>query len=746
MPPSRDNAAPVSPRRVCVALAPALLLVPVPSAMAAEPGKPLRPTATAARKPGARTTVAHDRTKPTNDTRAASVVTRRDLEERLPRSAPDALRYEPGVYVQQTAHGQGSPYVRGLTGQQTIMLFDGIRLNNSTFRQGPNQYFFTIDSRTIQKLEVLRGSASTRHGSDAMGGALIATPIDPSMRLGPRKWQAHPRIMSRMGQADSEFGGRAQLDLAYKNRVGLFGGVGYRDVGLLRTGGHIIAPMTGLPVKVPLQNSDGVQNGTGFKEFTADARLVIQAHDKVRVTVAYYDYRQSDAPRTDRCPPATAPQNECLTYDEQYRTLVYTALDVHAGPAFAERLRFTVNYGNQHERRRFDRGPESSYRVVGRDDVYTGGTGLSATTREWGPAGKLRFSLSYGFDLYHDTIRSKSWNIYTDVGITTALTRGQYIHGSKYMTSGLWTEGKLKLLDRLELRAGGRGAYVLAKSPGDPASDSAAIDRQWGAGVASGGAALTLTRGVRWLVNVDQGFRAPNLDDLTSRQQTGAGYQGENPDLKPEKAVSYESGVKLDLPRVELALFGFETHIHDHIARAPFDKADCPPGGETGCAGSHATFHLTNLEGLTVLRGFDGAIRLFLPAGFALRTTLAYAWGEGPNPVPNASPGRIALSRVPPLNGTAELSWRRDGVYLGAGLRWARLQDRLAISDLSDQRIPKGGTPGFAVVDLRAGYRWTPHFLVAGVLENLADAPYRYHGSSVNGPGRSFNLLLELGF
>ena len=41
-----------------------------------------------------------------NDTRAASVVTRRDLEERLPRSAPDALRFEPGVYVQQTAHGQ----------------------------------------------------------------------------------------------------------------------------------------------------------------------------------------------------------------------------------------------------------------------------------------------------------------------------------------------------------------------------------------------------------------------------------------------------------------------------------------------------------------------------------------------------------------------------------------------------------------------------------------------------------------
>ena len=51
-----------------------------------------------------------------------------------------------------------------------------------------------------------------------------------------------------------------------------------------------------------------------------------------------------------------------------------------------------------------------------------------------------------------------------------------------------------------------------------------------------------------------------------------------------------------------------------------------------------------------------------------------------------------------------------------------------------------------AVVDLRAGYRWQPHVLVAAVLENLANAPYRYHGSSINGPGRSLNLLLEFGY
>src|SRR5690606_9012068 len=67
--------------------------------------------------------------RPDEAGRAGSRVDQRELEEQLPRSAPDALRYEPGVFVQQTAHSQASPYVRGRTGQQTLLLFDGVRLN-----------------------------------------------------------------------------------------------------------------------------------------------------------------------------------------------------------------------------------------------------------------------------------------------------------------------------------------------------------------------------------------------------------------------------------------------------------------------------------------------------------------------------------------------------------------------------------------------------------------------------------------
>ena len=81
---------------------------------------------------------------------------------------------------------------------------------------------------------------------------------------------------------------------------------------------------------------------------------------------------------------------------------------------------------------------------------------------------------------------------------------------------------------------------------------------------------------------------------------------------------------------------------------------------------------------------------------------------------------RLPLSRVPPLNGTVELTWYADfGLWLGSALRWAGAQTRLALADVADTRIPDGGTPGFAVWDLRAGYRLDPHLLVGLVLENV---------------------------
>ncbi|MBI2893858.1 MAG: TonB-dependent receptor [Deltaproteobacteria bacterium] len=686
-------------------------------------------------------------------------VERRDIEERMPRSSPDALRYEPGVYVQQTAQSQGSAYIRGVTGQQTVMLFDGIRLNNSLYRQGPNQYFFTVDSHSVASIDVTRGSGSVLYGSDALGGVIEAHPIEPALAEGLHGLRLSPRTTLRAGTADDEIGGRFELDGQIGDRLGFIGGVGYRDVGLLESGGQIHDSVSkvysgGERELVPRYAADGrTQLGTGFREATEDARLVYRLGEDTRAVLAIYDYRQFDAPRTDKCPPPFAPAGECLTYEEQFRALGYLALDTDLG-RFARGARVGLSLQRQRERRRMDRPASIVDPQYGRDTVLTPGLTLRARTSPFRLWKRASAAIAYGIDAYRDDVSSVAWyEVHTERNDMLVYdSRGQYVEGSSYTWGGAFANLETTMWERLHARAGVRGTRIVAFSPEEPGSETSEIDRGWTSFVGGGGLAWDALPGLTITVNLDQGFRAPNLDDLTSRQQAGPGFQFENPDLVPERSVTLESGVELQRGPLRLAAWGYRMTIDDAMARRVATPEDCPKESQD-CRGSWFAYQLMNLEGTAEVVGFEGLAWTRLPLGFSARATVAYARGDGPNPAsrPEGSATdweeRVPLSRVPPLNGTVELLWRAPavGVYLGAGLRWAAKQDRLAPQDEGDARIPLGGTPGYAVLDLRAGYRLGRRLGLALVAENLGDAAYRTHGSSVNGPGRSLMLSAELG-
>lgn len=683
-------------------------------------------------------------------TRPNSRVERQDIQERIPRSAPDALRYEPGVFVQQTAHSQASAFVRGRTGQQTVLLFDGIRLNTSTFRQGPNQYFFTVDSHTVHHIDVSRGGASTRWGSDAIGGVIHAHPIEPRLELMRDDLIVRPRTMVTYASADRSFGERFQLDTQISQDLRVLAGMGYRIVDDLRGGGAVRSPTTGELPQVPVLGDDGrTQAGTGFDEVTGDARVVMQLAPSTRLVTAVYAYRQYDAPRTDQCPPAYAPLNECLNYDEQFRTLAYAALDTADG-TWASNLRFTLSYQNQHERRT-NRRPSSFVENGGRDDVHTLGLTAVGESEPVSLGRGIASTVRYGGDMYHDRVDSTAWTELTDVEAVIPASRGLYLAGSHYTHGGVFVDPVLTLGQRWQARAGGRIAGVFAHAPEDPMSGTRGVDRGWSTMVGHVGVSWFPIDPIAVTGNVDRSFRAPNLDDLTSRQQTGPGFQFENPELSPESAMTFELGTQLATDVVEADAWVFHSTVDDAITRVSRQASECPQATPQ-CQASWTRFQLANAPGTAVIQGVELAARVKLPQDFLLSATFAATRGETDNPqTPPSDPAiafeeRVPLSRIPPVNGTAEFRWRPPiGPYAGAGLRWARAQTRLAPSDLSDARIPQGGTPGFYVVDLLAGYRLRRELIVNVVLENLGDAAYRYHGSSVNGPGRGVIVNLEAG-
>jgi outer membrane receptor protein involved in Fe transport len=695
--------------------------------------------------------VTASRAAPGLETRATSIVRKAEADERVPRSAPDALKYEPGVFVQQTSHGQGSPFIRGLFGSRVLLSYDGVRMNNATFRQGPNQYFFTLDSQAIDSITVVRGGASTLFGTDALGGALLVSPIAPRFAATTFEWHALARTQHH--QADGLFGARASATVANERWAASLG-AGITDAGLLRAGGEVSNLSDGKRAEVPrFRRDSAVQLGTGYRVFAADGMLRYKWSDRVTLVAAANVFRQTDTPRTDLCPPPFGVLGDCLTIKEQYRTLAYVGLDGNLG-AWAKKARLRVSYQRQHEFAQRER-PLAFVQNGGIDNVSTLGASGAFESKRITIGKRAWADIFWGADAYLDLVESNQWVQFTDTGRARAYDRGQYLDGSSYHTLGAYVRGELNATRAITAVLGLRGAHTQANLAEDRELARPARSLSF---PGTGAEARLLVRPadkVEVSFGFDQSFRAPNLSDLSQRQQTGPGYQIDNPNLRAEVQWSAEAGLAIKGERVRFDGWLFRSAIDGYLTLAPRGIADCPnDASRSACSASWSRYELINVGGMSTIQGAEGALRVRLLDSLRLQATVTALRGEGPNPggpggtiavgTKGIASSRVPLSRIPPVNGTVEARWTLPrGIYAGMGFRWALDQTRLALNDLTDYRIPVGGTPGFAVLDLRMGARIADRLVFNAQLENLFNTGYRTHGSGVNAPGRGFGFSLQ---
>jgi iron complex outermembrane receptor protein len=95
----------------------------------------------------------------------------------------DVLRLDSSVDLQQRAPGiQGDISIRGGTYGQTLVLIDGVRLNDA--QSAHHNFDVPVPLDAISQIEVLRGSGSTFYGSDAIAGVVnVITRVEPLTEL-----------------------------------------------------------------------------------------------------------------------------------------------------------------------------------------------------------------------------------------------------------------------------------------------------------------------------------------------------------------------------------------------------------------------------------------------------------------------------------------------------------------------------------------------------------------------------------
>jgi vitamin B12 transporter len=103
---------------------------------------------------------------------AVSVVTQRDLEIRQSLTAVDMLREVPGIAVSRSGSfgGQVDVRIRGAESNHTLVLIDGIKVNDPSLGQFFD--FSQLPAGDIERIEVLRGPQSSIYGSESIGGVI----------------------------------------------------------------------------------------------------------------------------------------------------------------------------------------------------------------------------------------------------------------------------------------------------------------------------------------------------------------------------------------------------------------------------------------------------------------------------------------------------------------------------------------------------------------------------------------------
>lgn len=673
--------------------------------------------------------------------RAVEIVSRDDAARMIPGSLPDLLQETTGVLVQQTNAGAGAPIIRGMIGPDNLILVDGVRFNNSTFRTGPNQYLALIDPWALRQVEVLRGPGSVIYGSDAVGGVINA------ISLAPRRLGTHRVGLSGRGMFTSAWqggGGSAQADLNAGSLSGYAGGT-YGYFGELRAGGGETQPL-----------SDHERASLRFKS-TADV-----GHE-LSLTWAAFATAIRGAGRTEKLY-----QGRHRNYDND-DILTYVRLQ-KKGHGLLHHLNVNFSYHLTHDVEAGVRCHKSdglvddkaaclamrldnlTMRYEKEEMVHT--PGFFATLESKFLDGAL--STVVGGEGYLDVVGSSQQEANSDNGWAwNELDRGNFSDGSRYLSAGLFAKADADIIrfgeSRIGLGAGGRVSHFGAHAPDVPGLGN--VDYSHTGFVGTAGINYLLRDALNLYVDFSQGFRAPNLQETTVLGDTGTSFEAPNDKLTPIFSNTLEVGAKTNLGVVRLYLAGFATWVDDDIERETLTEAEYASVGLTRDDIEDGTEVVRRVNAASgFYQGLEASLSTRPLWGFSLRANAMWIEGDVTALDGTSQPAR----RIPPLMGLAGLRWADANLGLHSEflVKWATRQDRLNSGDEQDLRICEdpanpgtlladcGGTPGFATLNLRAGYDPTDWMQINISAENLTDLNYRYHGSGIDAPG--FNVLADI--
>ena len=659
------------------------------------------------------------------------------------RTMPEALAGLPSVMVQKTALGQSSPYLRGLTGYHNVLLVDGIRLNHSAMRSGPNQYWSTVEMLGAERIEIVRGPNGIIYGADAIGGVVNVLSAKP--------------IFSNAGvvQAGNFFGRLSSAERSWS--AGINGTVSSpdwfaeishaeRSFGDLEGGKEV-----------------GRQLKTGYDSRGTNFRISRKLNEGARMTLGVQRTFMDDVPRTHKTVDGLtweglSPGSEIWRRLDQERNLYFGKFSWEDAGGWADKGIVTLSM-HQHgqERTRMKAVTNGGdFQHFDLDDLS-----LSARMEADDPWGGR---IAYGVEWHRESLASGGYK-FDDLQIRSSdLVQGPLAADAQYERYALYLNDRYESASGWTFEPGIRFSSVRAEldryylKNSDASTRQAPETKTYEEWIGSIRTSKEIAEEQFLFAGLSQGFRPPSLYDLTSTDETSIN-EAPNVDLSSEKFTQAEAGIRGSSEQWEWQASFYHTWIEDMIVRSPYQATT----GKTLALKANGNGYI---QGIEIELGYDWSSEW--------KSNLSFSWMESEveQLKENASGSQMKLVDHDNDESTAKILKGFDPVdrattrlmptqiqfltrYTPQASPWwgefsilaVGKANELSLKDETDSsRIPSSGTPGFALLGLRGGKSVGENTTLILGVENLGDVDYRIHGSGLNGPGRNFIFSLAHSF
>lgn len=602
-----------------------------------------------------------------------TVITAEDIRRSNATDAGDLLRTEAGLWVTNTSGSTPSGIMvdgRGFNdgggnGSRTLVLIDGRRSN---LADTSNPDWAAIPIEAIERIEIVRGPATSLYGDNAIAGV-----INIITKSGSR--EPYTDLSLEHGSYD------------YWNRMAAVS-ENAGTLGYYLYGGY--------------NSSNGYRENSDYRasNYVGNFNYKISEFSTIRLQSGYVsnDYRL----------PGSLTQDEIEMVGRRGSVTPLDQVTTHQG-------RLDVGFDSYLDKSHWIEMTVGQT-LRGQGSLTTvpnsGSTDLSDDSRSVAFSGKYRITgrmaggenrFMVGTDLLKETVRAQAGNNYPDPTFPFI-----NIENSDYTRRliGAYATDELPILPAMTLTMTGRmdwSRFRFSKTTTDLTSNSTtefSDDRSFRVWSPSVGLTVLTTPATSFFATWSKNFRFPNRDELT-------GIFGLTPELDPEQGTTYEAGEKIQAgPAFEGTVSVFRTDMKNEILFIP------PPLGAFSF-GENENVPEVRHSGLVATVSTRPTPTIRIKGGYTLtRTKIIQGPFDG---------GHLPIT--PKHAGSVTVDWGKEkGPVLTAAGRF--IGSRYLANDLANQqeKLPK-----YFVLDVKLSFKFTAGAAFFGV-NNLLNRTYDEFG------------------